>query len=270
MSCAPDLRFVLPEKRARVGVAAGGAGLVHLAFVILLTFTVWVRPDRLVRAIQPHVDPPSVVWIASSDPGGGGGGGGNRMITERPKATDVPAVKPSEPIPTAVAEPAPPPEPVRAAEIPAIPTEAPVAALATAPTASPALGPGDAGAGSKGSDGIGPGDHRGLGPGERPGTGPGNGRSSGVSQPTLVYGPKPRYTAEAVMKRLQGEVHLECEALATGLVGMCRVIKSLDANAFGLDNEALRTAGLFVFKPAMRSGEPVAALVRIVLEFNLR
>ena len=269
MRSAPDLRFVLPERRARVGVAAGGAGLVHLAFAILIAFTVWVRPERVVRAIEPHVDHPSVVWIASADQGGGGGGGGNKMMTERPKAADVPAVKPSEPIPTAVAEPAPTPEPVPAAEIPAIPAETPVAALAKAPTASPALGPGDAGAGSTGSGGIGPGDHDGLGPGERPGTGPGPGTGS-ATQPTLVYGPKPRYTSEAMMKRLQGEVHLECEALATGLVGMCRVIKSLDANVFGLDNEALRTAGLFVFTPAKRSGEPVASLVRIVLEFNLR
>ena len=270
MGDTPDMRFVLPETRARVGVAAGGAGLVHLAFLILVALAVWVSPDRLVRAIQPEVDPPGVVWIARSDLGGGGGGGGDKM-TERQKATDVPAVKPSEPIPTAVAEPAPPPEPVLAAEIPAIPTETPVAVLAAAPTAGPARGPGDAGAGSKGSSGIGPGDHGdGLGPGDRPGTGPGPGLGSGATQPTLVYGPKPRYTAEAMMKGLRGEVHVECESLATGLVGMCRVIKSLDANVFGLDNEALRTAGLFVFEPATRSGEPVASLVRIVLEFNLR
>jgi TonB family protein len=236
-------------------------------FVVLIGFAGWVPPDRFISATPSHFDPQDLIWIPVQ--GGGGGGGGNRNIG-RQRTAQVPAVRPPEPIPAPMPDPLPPAEPTPAAEIPAIPSETPVAVLASTPTAGPALGSGDTGAGSKGKGGVGPGDNRGLGPGNRPGTGPGQDVGSGATPPTLVYGPRPRYTAEAMIQRLQGEVHLECEALVTGLVGMCRIVKSLDANVFGLDNEALRTAGLFVFKPAMRSGEPVASLVKIVLEFNLR
>ena len=55
--------------------------------------------------------------------------------------------------------------------------------------------------------------------------------------------------------------------LPDGSVGDVTVIRSLDP-VFGLDEEALR-ARQWRFLPGARSGEPVAVLVTIVLEFRL-
>jgi TonB-like protein len=53
--------------------------------------------------------------------------------------------------------------------------------------------------------------------------------------------------------------------------GICtkpRIVRSLDP-MFGLDQEALKAAGLFRFRPGMRMGEPVPVLVTIELSFTL-
>jgi protein TonB len=48
-----------------------------------------------------------------------------------------------------------------------------------------------------------------------------------------------------------------------------RVVRSLD-RPFGLDDEAIRAAALWRFKPGTRFGQPVPVIVRIELEFTLR
>ena len=45
-----------------------------------------------------------------------------------------------------------------------------------------------------------------------------------------------------MQRRTQGPVELSCIVLATGRVGTCRITKSLDGNALGLDDEALKAA----------------------------
>jgi TonB family protein len=47
------------------------------------------------------------------------------------------------------------------------------------------------------------------------------------------------------------------------------IIRSLDSS-FGLDQEAIKAAKQWRFRPGMRQGEPVAVLVRIELDFTLR
>ena len=118
---------------------------------------------------------------------------------------------------------------------------------------------------------MGPGTDGGFGPGKGPNTGPGPFGSGDVDvQVVPVYTPRPAYTPEAMVRRREGEVSLSCLVLATGNVGSCRVTKSLDGNALGLDDEALKAASRFVFKPAMRRGQPVPVMVNIIISFRLR
>jgi TonB family protein len=48
------------------------------------------------------------------------------------------------------------------------------------------------------------------------------------------------------------------------------VIRSLDGNAFGLDDEALKAASQFRFNPGRKDGVPVSVRVRIEIAFNMR
>jgi protein TonB len=54
-----------------------------------------------------------------------------------------------------------------------------------------------------------------------------------------------------------------------GTVGNVQITKSLDST-FGLDQEAIKAAKQWRFKPGMRQGEPVPVLVTIELTFTLR
>ena len=134
-------------------------------------------------------------------------------------------------------------------------------------------GPGS-GAGADGTRGTssGPGS---PGPGMGPGSpGPGSGGDgpypgNGVSWPSLIVEVKPAYTADAMRAKVQGTVWLECVVMPDGTVGRVNVVRSLD-NTFGLDQEAIKAAKQWRFRPGMRLGEPVAVLVTIELAFTLR
>ena len=93
---------------------------------------------------------------------------------------------------------------------------------------------------------------------------PGN----GVTPPVPTYVPKPQYTADAMRARIQGTVWVECVVQTNGQCSDTHVIRSLDPT-FGLDQEAIKAAKLFRFRPGMRLGEPVAVLVTIELSFTL-
>ena len=69
--------------------------------------------------------------------------------------------------------------------------------------------------------------------------------------------------------KVQGLVRLEGVVLPDGTVGDVRVIRSLD-NVFGLDEEAIKAAKQFRFRPGTRQGQPVAVLVTFEIEFALR
>ena len=80
---------------------------------------------------------------------------------------------------------------------------------------------------------------------------------------------QPEYTSDALRAKIEGTVHLEMVVLPDGTVGDVTVVKSLDP-VFGLDQEAIKAARQWLFKPATRFGEPVALLVVAELYFNLR
>ena len=127
-----------------------------------------------------------------------------------------------------------------------------------------------AGAGAGDGGGIGPGQGDGLGPGQGGGSGGGPYRpGNGVETPQLLREVRPRYTAEAMRAKVQGTVMVEAVVLPDGTVGDVKVVRSIDRN-FGLDEEAVKAAKQWRFRPGTRFGEPVAVLVTIELSFSLR
>jgi TonB family protein len=93
---------------------------------------------------------------------------------------------------------------------------------------------------------------------------PGN----GISSPVLIRHAEPKYTSEAMQAKIQGTVELDAVVRVDGTVGAVKVVKSLDRQ-FGLDDEAIKAARLWEFKPGMsREGTPVPVRVRLILEFR--
>jgi TonB family protein len=251
-----ELRFQFEQPR--VGVALG-AGFMVYAVVASIAFLIWLLvPKQVIQAVIPKFE--NIVWMA--DPGPGGGGGGGNKMPDPPKPAEIPKPKPApEPEPVEIPEEPPPITPI-------LPLQT-LNALVTAPGSlestqvSNSLGAGTGG-------GAGPGKGDGLGPGTGGGTGGGEYRpGNGVLVPTLLKKVDPQYTADAMRAKVQGLVVLECVVLADGTVGRVEVIRSLDST-FGLDQEAIKAAKQWRFRPGTRFGEPVAVLVTIELTFTLR
>ena len=131
-------------------------------------------------------------------------------------------------------------------------------------SAPPAPGGGRPGPGAGGGD-RGPG----LGPGRDGGKGGGPRQVGGdVIGPQLVFRPQPQYTSQAMQAKIQGSVTLEAVVRADGTIGDVRVVKSLD-KVFGLDDEAVRSAKKWLFRPGTHEGKPVDTLVTLVLDFRI-
>jgi periplasmic protein TonB len=272
-----EVRFLFQKTQKRSAGALGVSLGIHGAMFAL---AVWVAMHPTVRqSTATFVDNVSkeIVWLDVPGPGGGGGGGGNKMPDPPKKAElkgeekiTVPVEKPPAPKP----QEKPPETPIQNLTIPAQTLAAADLAQAGAiegiPT-SESLGLGTGGgAGTGQGTGIGPGVGSGLGPGWGGGTGggaykPGN----GVLTPTLIHEVKPQYTAPAMRAKIQGEVLLECVIQPDGTVGNIRVLRSLDST-FGLDNEAIKAARQWRFRPGTRQGQPVPVLVTIQIAFTLR
>ena len=241
-----------------VGRALAASIVLHgIALAAVLAVVVSVH-----RAIEDQVAVPEkydLIFMEAPGPSGGGGGG-NRM-PDPPKPLEMKAAIPKppsiEPAPIDI----PPPSmvaPIQTATVSFQNTGA-LVGLGSAPTSGSGTG-----------TGSGPGQGPGVGPGTGGGFGGGAmGAGSGAQPPTLLRGVDPKYTTEAMRAKIQGLVTLEALVSPTGAVQDVRVIKSLDA-AFGLDQEAMRTARKWLFRPAMFQGQPVAYLVVIEMAFNLR
>jgi TonB family protein len=277
----PEVNFNFDWQPRRTGwsmAVSFGINAVLLAAALILPTL--FPPRTIVSAFLPDDPNEHIVWLAEPGPGGGGGGGGNKMkepprIAELPgkdKIT-VPVEKPPAPTPK---PPEKEPELVAQLNIPAVTLGASVETLPGAIDAGPALPTPSQGSGSGGGagtgrgSGIGPGTGSGLGPGTGGGTGGGAYRpGNGVTTPELLQEVKPAYTAEAMRAKVQGSVYLECVVRQDGSTGDCRVVRSLDPT-FGLDQEAIRAARQWRFRPGTRFGQPVPVLVTIELMFTLR
>ena len=91
----------------------------------------------------------------------------------------------------------------------------------------------------------------------------------GVTLPTVVREVKPKYTPEAMERKIQGSVWLETVVLETGDIGDVIVTRSLDAE-YGLDQQAIAATKQWKFKPGTKDGKPVAVWVTIELTFTLK
>jgi len=272
-----DVPFLFEQQPKRMGLSL----LASLTFDILAA-TLLILASRYTPApsetFQPELLNTNLIYLAQPGPGGGGGGGGNKM-KEPPRQAEQPGKdKITVPVqkPPDLEQPKKPKDEPNPFEQLMIPVKDMASAANTAPgildpgPPSESRGTGTAGgAGTGTGTGIGPGTGSGFGPGSGGGTGggvyqPGN----GVSPPVPIVVPKPQYTADAMRARIQGTVWVECVVQTNGQCSDTHVVRSLD-QTFGLDQEAVKAAGKFRFRPGMLKGEPVAVLVTIELSFTL-
>jgi TonB family protein len=90
----------------------------------------------------------------------------------------------------------------------------------------------------------------------------------GVSRPRILRQLNPQYTADAMRRKIQGQVEMDAVIMTDGRVGDIKVVRSLDS-VYGLDDEAVATARLWRFEPALKDGRPVPVKIRIMMEFRL-
>jgi periplasmic protein TonB len=278
-----EVPFLFERQPQRLGYSFGASVALQVAVVSLLIFLSRFAPPITEGMTLVFEPPDQIVWLTEPGPGGGGGGGGNQM-PDPPRKAELPGKeKISVPVQKPVAleppkqQPKDEPKPIEELNIPAM-TQASAAEtlkgiVATPLEAAPSLSQGSGtggGAGTGRGTGSGPGTGSGLGPGSGGGTGggayqPGN----GVTTPIALDQVKPQYTSEAMRARIQGTVWVECIVQPNGQCSDVHVVRSLDPN-FGLDQEAVKAARLWRFKPGTRLGQPVPVLVTIELSFALR
>jgi TonB family protein len=267
-----EVHFQFEQQEKRIGGALGVSILTHVALAVAVILFIRFAPERVVTAVLPDRLPDSIVWL--SQPGPGGGGGGGNQSPEPPRKAEapgkdkitVPVVKEPEPVAVEVEEP---PE-LPQLNIPAKSMAADMTAAVPGVIDSNANTSTSLSTGSGSGSGAGAGQGSGLGPGTGGGVGGGVYRpGNGVELPQLIRQVKPSYTSEAMRAKVQGVVLLECVVQTDGSVGSCSVQRSLD-QAFGLDQEAIKAARQWRFRPGTRQGEPVPVLVTIELTFTLR
>ena len=262
----PDVyTFALPREHSKVG--AGVSTLAHLGLVAIFLLVLRLAPQALPPEIADQLKL-DFVFLPIEGPGGGGGGGDK--TPEPPRKAEVVAVK-KDPVSVPTQKPpAPVPEPPKdpPAQEMVLPFQQMSAAEMTLPGALTASTTNSAGSGS--GRGAGPGTGSGMGPGHGGGFGGGAYRpGAGITLPTVVREVKPAYTADAMRAKVQGAVWLECIVMPDGTVGDVKVTRSLDP-IFGLDQEAIKAAKQWRFRPGMRQGEPVPVIITIELTFTLR
>ena len=284
------LGSALRVDRLRFGLALG---LALYVILICVSFLLWslkrpqprnpgdfIAVDWIGSPGRPAVPPES----PATDQDSGGGGGGGRLAELKPATGGVlPEFLNEKPmiVPTTRIQLEPPSLPMP--ETLQIDPRLQPVSQDLIPTGLPSgpLGPQSDG---PGSEGIGTGRHGGIGPGEGSGYGPGkNGIGGGpggpggrarnasatqlTSKPIPLNRPRPNYTEEARMQRVQGVIEASVLVGSDGIVKLVRLQNSLPA---GLDEEAVRAAYEMRFRPAVSNGRPIETWVTLEIEFNLR
>jgi hypothetical protein len=85
----------------------------------------------------------------------------------------------------------------------------------------------------------------------------------GVAMPKILYKVKPKYTREALRKKIKGLVELSVIFTSDGRIVIDKVIRDLP---YGLTDQAIVAAQKIRFNPATKDGQPVN--VRANLEFS--
>lgn len=247
--------------------------------VVVLLAVIAVRDGRHAQQAADTAPRTSarLIFLQPQGRGGGGGGGGQQSPQPARRAEAPGADRMSAPL----ARP-----PALSVEPAAAIMEATAPVLVALPTAAateftpglvdphaPRLGSQgsgtDNGAGTGKRGGTGPGDGVGLDSGSHRGFGdrtyePGN----GVTPPVPVRQMRPQYTNAAMTARLAGSVIVQCVVMPDGSVGDVRIIRSLDPR-YGLDEEAVKAARQWRFRPGTLNGEPVPVRITIELSFSI-
>jgi len=90
---------------------------------------------------------------------------------------------------------------------------------------------------------------------------------NGVTAPVVVKQVSPAYTVDAMRAKISGVVAVQCVVETDGSVGFVRVVQSLDP---GLDEEAVKAARQWQFRPGTKDGVPVRVSITIQLSFTLK
>ena len=253
-------------ERQKSKVCSGVSTLAQLALVAVFVLILRLAP----QALPPEItDQLKLDFVFLPIPGPGGGGGGGDKTPEPPRKVEVAKAKDPVSVPTQK-PPAPVPDPPK--DPPETPMTLPFQQMSAAEMTLPgSVNPSTTtSAGSGTGSGAGPGTGSGMGPGHGGGFGGGAYRpGSGITLPSVVREVKPAYTADAMRAKVQGSVWLECIVMPDGTVGDVKVTRSLDP-IFGLDQEAIKAAKQWRFRPGMRQGEPVPVIITIELTFTLR
>ena len=271
----------LPQ-RARSGHTGGIVSvLLHVVVVTAVVFlAAWSRsigtsPEA--ASNRKPVQLPRMVFLQTPRPSGGGGGGGSRQPTPTSRAQAIGRDRVTIQVANKVIaseEPKDAMTPPQQVVLDARPLASGTTLMTGLPDAASSL-PASQGIGSGGGAGEGRG--TGIGSGTGPGVGPGSGGGFGggayrlggsVIPPTLVMQVKPRYTAEALLRKIQGEVALEVVVGRDGIPVTIRVTRSLDPG--GLDEEAILAVRKWRFTPGRIGDTPVDVLVIVLLDFRVR
>lgn len=85
--------------------------------------------------------------------------------------------------------------------------------------------------------------------------------------PVPIEQPKPPYTSEARLARVEDKILLMCVIRKDGTVGNARILKGL---GYGLDESAIRTIETeWHFKPGTVDGEPIEVEANVEVSFSL-
>lgn len=88
-----------------------------------------------------------------------------------------------------------------------------------------------------------------------------------VSRPRAVYKVDPEYTPEALSARREGYVLIELVVTRNGMPS--KVHEVTQKLGFGLDEKAIEAVENWRFDPGKKSGEPVAVMTAVDVEFHL-
>jgi len=205
---------------------------------------------------------------------GGGGGGSNALIDPRigrlPQREEMPITPPQVPlienpklaVDAAIAVPL----EIKLPDNPSLPN---IGVYRSINVSLDSSGPGS-------KTGIGTGSKGGIGAGEGPGYGSGSDHGAGgdvfragfdgVSNPIPVVAPDAEFSDEARRNKYQGICIIAVIVDAHGYPRNPRVIRSL---GMGLDEKARESVQKYRFKPAMKDGRPVAAMINVEVDFRL-
>jgi protein TonB len=262
--------------------------IVLVAFLLTATRPVSGPVSSPEAVDRKRLQLPRMVFLQMPEPGGGGGGSGKRQ--------SAPSAPPSgaqdnarDRLNISIARPAatlqrqnntsrPPQELL----LNAVPLASGMYLVAGLPAAPPSLdvsqGPGLGGSQGSGlGGGVGEGTGTGIGAGTGAGLGPGSSRGfgggayrlgAGVIPPTVLKQVSPKYTEEAVQRKIQGTVMLEVVVGRDGIPLGIRVTRSLDPG--GLDEGAIAAVREWRFTPGRVGDVPVDVLVTIQVAFYIR